>query len=267
MIGKTISHYRILEKLGEGGMGVVYKAEDTKLKRTVALKFLSPMAVGSAEEKTRFLHEAQAAAALDDSNICSVHEIEEAEGQTFIVMAYVEGQSLKEKITAGPLKIDEAIHIAIQIAEGLQAAHEKGIVHRDVKPANVLLNEKGQVRITDFGLAKLAGRTRVTKTGTTMGTVAYMSPEQARGERVDHRTDIWSLGVVLYEMVTGQLPFQGDYEQAVVYSVINEEPEPPTALRSGVPMELERIILKTLAKNPDERYQHVGDLLTDLRMV
>ena len=267
MIGKTISHYKILEELGRGGMGVVYKAEDVKLKRIVALKFLSSQAVGGAEEKTRFFHEAQAAAILDDSNICAVHEIEEWEGQLFIVMAYVEGQSLKEKIAAGPLKIEEAVDIAIQIAQGLQAAHEKGIVHRDVKPANILLTSKGQVRITDFGLAKISGRTKVTTTGTTLGTVAYMSPEQARGETVDHRSDIWSLGVVLYEMVTGQLPFKGEYEQAVFYSIMNEQPEPPTALRSGVPMELERIILKMLAKNPDERYQHMDELKTDLRIV
>ncbi|RME01110.1 MAG: tetratricopeptide repeat protein [Calditrichaeota bacterium] len=272
MIGRNISHYKILEEIGRGGMGVVYKAEDIKLKRTVALKFLSPMVVGSEEEKTRFYHEAQAAAALDDSNICAVHEIEEWEEpqggkQTFIVMAYVEGQSLKEKIASGPLKITEAVAIAIQIAQGLQAAHEKGIVHRDVKPANILLTTRGQVRITDFGLAKLAGRTKVTQTGTTLGTAAYMSPEQARGEPVDQRTDIWSLGVVLYEMLTGQLPFKGEYEQAILYSIMNDDPEPPTALRSGVPMELERIVLKALAKNPDERYQHVDDLLTDLRRV
>ena len=267
MIGKTISHYKILEKLGEGGMGVVYKAEDLKLKRIVALKFLSPFAVGSEEGKTRFFHEAQAAAALDNSNICSVHEIEEVEGQTFIVMAYVAGRSLKEKIAAGPLKIEDAVEIALQIAEGLQAAHEKGIVHRDVKPANILLTSKGQVRITDFGLAKLAGRTRVTKTGTTMGTAAYMSPEQAQGIEVDHRTDIWSLGAVLYEMITGQLPFKGEYEQAVVYSIVNEDPEPITGLRTGVPMELEQLAFKALAKSPDARYQHADEILTDLRRV
>ncbi|RME01659.1 MAG: hypothetical protein D6814_01055 [Calditrichaeota bacterium] len=270
MIGRTISHYKILEELGRGGMGVVYKAEDIKLKRTVALKFLSPMVVGSEEEKTRFYHEAQAAAALDDSNICAVYEIEEWEDpergkQTFIVMAYVEGQSLKEKIDSGPLKVEEAIEIAMQIAQGLQAAHEKGIVHRDVKPANILLTTRGQVRITDFGLAKLAGRTKLTQTGTTMGTAAYMSPEQARGEEVDQRTDIWSLGVVLYEMLTGQLPFRGEYDQAVVYSIMSEEPEPPTALRSGVPMELERIINKALEKNREFRYQSADDFLVDLK--
>jgi TolB-like protein/Tfp pilus assembly protein PilF/predicted Ser/Thr protein kinase len=265
MIGQTISHYKILEKLGEGGMGVVYKAEDTKLKRIVALKFLSPFALGSAAEKARFVHEAQAAAALNHPNICTIYEIDEAEGQAFIAMEFVDGQSLKEKVASGMLQVANVIDIAIQIAEGLQAAHEKGITHRDIKPANVMITTKGQAKITDFGLAKLTGRSRVTREGMTVGTIAYMSPEQGRGEEVDQRADIWSLGVVLYEMVTGQLPFKGEYEQAVVYSILNEEPEPLTGLRSGVPMELERIVLKALAKSPDERYQHADELLTDLR--
>jgi serine/threonine protein kinase len=192
VIGNTVSHYKIISKLGEGGMGVVYKAEDTKLKRTVALKFLSSQSLGTQDEKTRFVHEAQAAAALDHPNICTVHEIDEANGQTFIAMAYVDGQSLREKTELGPLKIEEALSLGADIARGLQAAHEKGIVHRDIKSANILVTEKGHARITDFGLAKLAGSTRVTKTGTTVGTVAYMSPEQARGQNVDHRSDIWS---------------------------------------------------------------------------
>ncbi|MFQ5864747.1 MAG: protein kinase [bacterium] len=268
MIGKIISHYRILEKLGEGGMGVVYKAEDTRLKRTVALKFLPLQAAVSEEDKARFVHEAQAAAALDHPNICTIYEINEAGGQTFIAMAYVEGQSLKDEIQASlpkVLNLRKVLEHAIQIAEGLQAAHEKGIVHRDIKPANILITETGRVRITDFGLAKLAGRTQLTKEGTSMGTAAYMSPEQAQGAEVDHRTDIWSFGVMLYEMVSGQLPFQGDYEQAVIYSIMNEEPEALTGLRSGVPMELERIVTKALAKNPAERYQHADELLSDLR--
>ena len=267
MIGQTISHYRIIEKLGEGGMGVVYKAEDTKLKRTVALKFLTTQAVGSEEEKIRFIHEAQAAAALSHSNICTVYEIDESEGQSFIAMEYIEGQSLKEKIETGPLKLDEATDIAMQVSEGLQRAHEEGVVHRDIKSGNVMVTEGGQVKIMDFGLAKLTGQTKLTKTGTTVGTVAYMSPEQARGETIDHRTDIWSLGVVLYEMVTGQLPFKGEYEQAVVYSIMNEEPEPMTALRTGVPMELERITNKTLAKSPGERYQHGDEIEADLKIL
>ena len=211
MIGKTISHYKILEKLGEGGMGVVYKAEDTKLQRTVAIKFLPPESTRDPEAKERFIHEARAASALDHPNICTIHEIDESEGQTFIVMAYVEGQSLKEKIKAGPLKLAEVVGIGLQIAEGLKEAHDKNIIHRDVKPANIMVTTSGQTKIMDFGLAKLMGQTKLTKEETTLGTVAYMSPEQTRGEKVDHRTDIWSLGVVLYEMITGQLPFKGDY--------------------------------------------------------
>lgn len=197
MIGKTISHYRILEKIGAGGMGVVYKAEDTKLKRVVALKFLPPEMTRDEEAKERFIQEAQAAAALDHPNICTVHEINEEDGQTYIVMAYIEGQSIKEKIASGPLKTDETLDIAIQVAEGLKAAHIRGIVHRDIKPANIMLMEKGQAKIMDFGLAKLEWGVDLTKTATILGTVAYMSPEQAQGEKVDHRTDIWSLGCVL----------------------------------------------------------------------
>ncbi len=265
MIGKTISHYRVLEKLGEGGMGVVYKAEDTDLQRTVALKFLQPQALGSEEEGARFLHEARAAAALDHPNICTVYEIGRTKEYTFIAMAYVEGQSLKDKIRSGPLKLDDAIDITVQIAEGMEAAHKKGIVHRDIKPANLMVTDEGQVKIMDFGLAKSRGQTALTQADTTLGTFAYMSPEQARSQSVDHRTDIWSLGVVLYEMVTGRRPFQGDYEQAVVYSILNEEPEPMTGLRTGVPIALERIVHKVLAKNPNERYQHAGELAVDLR--
>jgi len=267
MIGKTISHYKIIEKLGEGGMGVVYKAEDTKLKRTVALKFLSPQAVGREEDKKRFVHEAQAAAALHHPNICTVFEIDEVEGQTFIAMAYLDGQSLKEKIEAKPLKFDEAVDIAMQVADGLQEAHDSGIVHRDIKSSNVMMTTKGQAILMDFGLARQAGRTMLTQEGTSMGTIAYMSPEQAEGASVDHRTDIWSFGVMLYEMVTGQLPFKGDYEQAVVYSIKIEDPEPLTALRTGVPMELERTVNKAMAKIPEQRYQNVNDMLIDLRSV
>ena len=280
MIGKQIHHYNILEKLGEGGMGVVYKAEDTKLKRTVALKFLPLQTMAGEEEKARSMHEAQAAAALDHPNICTVHEINEADGQTYIAMAYVEGLSLQDVVAASLVgaqgkagtrpaasTLDEILDYTIQIAEGLQAAHERKIVHRDIKPANILLTKKGHVRITDFGLAKLAGRTQLTKEGVSMGTVAYMSPEQTQGTDVDHRTDIWALGVVLYEMVTGRQPFQGDYEQAVLYSIMNEDPEPITALRTGVPMELERIVNKALKKDPAERYQRLDEMLVDLEGV
>ncbi|MFH1680757.1 MAG: protein kinase [Candidatus Eisenbacteria bacterium] len=265
MIGSTVSHYRILAKLGEGGMGVVYRAEDTKLGRTVALKFLPPELTKDPEAKQRFVHEAQAASSLSHPHITTIYEIDEVEGRTFIAMECIEGGSLKKRIHAGPLPIDEAIGVAIQVAEGLQEAHEKGIVHRDIKPDNVMVTPKGQAKIMDFGLARSSGKTTLTKEGTTLGTVAYMSPEQARGESVDHRTDIWSLGVVLYEMVTGRLPFRGDHEPAVIYSILNEDPEPPTAVRTGVPMELERIALKCLAKDAGGRYQHADELLVDLR--
>jgi serine/threonine protein kinase/tetratricopeptide (TPR) repeat protein len=275
MIGKTVSHYRILEELGRGGMGVVYMAEDTKLKRTVALKFLPPELTRNEEAKNRFIHEAQAASALEHHNICNIHEIDETEpipgepgeGQLFVVMACYDGETLKEKIERGPLKIEEAMDIAIQISQGLGKAHEKGIIHRDIKPSNIFITSDGIVKIIDFGLAKLAGITVLTKEGTTLGTVNYMSPEQSRGEEIDHRTDIWSLGVVLYEMITGRAPFRGDYEQAVVFSILNEEPEPLTTLRTGVPMGLEQIVNKTLAKGPDDRYQHSDDLLVDLKRV
>ena len=266
MTNKTISHYKILEKIGEGGMGVVYKAEDTKLKRIVALKFLPPELTRDKDAKERFIHEAQAAAVLDHTNICNVYEIDEStEGQIFIAMGYYEGETLKDRIEKGPLKIEEALKIAIQISEGLHEAHEKGIAHRDIKSANIIITDKGIAKILDFGLAKLKGQSKLTKVGATVGTATYMSPEQAKGAEVDHRTDIWSLGVVLYEMLTGQLPFKGDYEQAIVYSIINEEPEPMTGLRTGIPMELERIVNKALAKKQDERYQHVNEIIGDLK--
>ncbi len=268
MIGKTISHYEILEKLGEGGMGVVYKARDTKLDRTVALKFL-PSHLGADEtEKQRFLNEAKAASALDHSNICAIHSIEETgDGNLFIVMAHYEGMSLKERIEQGPLPLQDVVNYTIQISSGLQKAHEKGIVHRDLKPANIFITNDDQVKIIDFGLAKAAQRTMLTKSGATLGTVPYMSPEQAQGSTVDHRTDIWSLGVVMYEMITGQLPFKSEYETALAYSIINEDPEPVTALRSGVPMELERIINKCLEKNNDDRYQWTNEINIDVRKV
>jgi serine/threonine protein kinase/Flp pilus assembly protein TadD len=265
MIGQTISHYKILEKLGEGGMGVVYKAEDTKLKRTVALKFLSPKALGTEDEKARFIHEAQAAAALNHPNICTVYEIDEHEDRSFIAMECVEGESLKTKIKSGPLRLDEAVEIAVEIAEGLQEAHSKGIVHRDIKSANIILTATGRAKIMDFGLAKSSGRTQLTRSGTTVGTVAYMSPEQGRGGAVDHRTDIWSLGIVLYEMLTGELPFKADYEQATIYRIINEEPPSLKDRRSDVPKRLERIIEKALAKSTKERYESAEAFAADQR--
>ena len=267
MIGKTISHYKIIEKLGEGGMGVVYKAEDTKLKRLVALKFLPSHALASDEEKARFEHEAQAAAALDHPNICTIYEFTEADGHSFIAMAYVAGQSLKDKIEAGQLNLNEDLDIAIQIADGLSEAHRNEIVHRDIKPANIMINEKGQAKIMDFGLAKLSGRTKLTKTSTTLGTAAYMSPEQGLGREADHRSDIWSFGVVMYEMFTGQMPFKGDYEQAVMYAMINEDPPPPKELRGEIPDDLQQTILHALEKDPQDRFQSANELLQELKQL
>ena len=266
MVGKTVSHYRIIEQVGAGGMGVVYKAEDTKLKRTVALKFLPLEMTHDPQAKERFIQEAQAASALDHPNICTIHEIgETADHQLFIVMSYYEGQTLKESITVKQLAVGDVINIVIQIAEGLLEAHAKGIVHRDIKPANIMITEKSQIKIMDFGLAKLAGQMHLTRTGTTIGTVAYMSPEQALGQEVDHRSDIWSLGVVLYQMLSSQLPFSGEYEQAVIYSIINGNPAPLSELLPGLPAALYRIVDKALEKNPDERYQQMTELLDDLQ--
>ncbi len=264
MIGTTISHYRITEKLGEGGMGVVYKAEDTSLDRPVALKFLAAHLVSDDDIRKRFEREAKAAAALNHPNICTVHEINEVEGKTFIAMAFLEGQGLDKKIEAGPVKLKDALDIAIQTAKGLQAAHGKGIVHRDIKPANLMSGPDGHITIMDFGLAQLADRSKLTRMDETMGTVTYMSPEQTYGMELDHRTDVWSLGVVIYEMVTGQQPFKGHYDKAVMYSITNEEPEPMTALRTGVPMELEWLVNKCLAKEAKERYQSTADMVVDL---
>lgn len=266
MIGTTVSHYKIFEKLGGGGMGVVYKAQDTRLKRTVALKFLPPELTRDEEAKQRFVHEAQAASALDHPNICTVHEIDETdEHQMFISMACYDGKTLKSRIAKGGLKTEEAVDIAIQVAQGLQKAHDKGIVHRDIKPANIIITSDGIVKILDFGLAKLSGRTPLTKTGTTMGTAAYMSPEQARSEAVDGRTDIWSLGVVLYEMLTGKRPFESEYEQALVYSILNEEPKPMRELRPEVPEATEKICRRAMAKGEKARYQTAAELITDLK--
>ncbi len=246
-------------------MGVVYKAEDTKLERLVALKFLSGHLLGDQDVRKRFEREAKAAAALDHANVCTVYEIDQADGQTFIAMALIEGESLAKKIAQGPLKVEEALDIARQVAEGLRAARDRGVVHRDIKPENVIVDQVGHVTILDFGLAQLAQASRLTRADQALGTTAYMSPEQTQGAGTDQRTDIWSLGVVLYEMVTGQQPFKGDYSKAVAYSILNEGHEPVTALRTGVPMELERVVDKCLSKDGGDRYQSATELVVDLR--
>jgi len=268
LIGKVVSHYKILEHLGGGGMGIVYKAQDLRLERPAALKFLPPELTRDQDAKQRFVHEARAASGLQHNNICVVYDIDETpDGQMFIAMEYLEGETLKKKIDRGPLQIEDAVDIAIQIAQGLTKAHEHGIVHRDIKPANVMITTDGVAKIVDFGLAKLSGRTMLTKTGSTLGTAAYMSPEQTRGEPADQRTDIWSVGVVLHEMLSGKRPFDAEYENALMYSIVNAEPEHITALRTGIPMELERIVGKCMAKAPKDRYQHADELIVDLRTI
>ena len=265
LIGQTVSHYKILEHLGGGAMGIVYKAQDLKLERPVALKFLPPDLTRDPEAKERFIHEAKAASALQHNNICTVHDIDRADdGQMFIVMDLYEGETLKKKIERGPLPIDQAAGIALQVAEGLSRSHEVGIIHRDVKPANIMVTNRGEVKIVDFGIAKLAGRTSLTKTGITLGTTAYMSPEQARSEEVDKGTDIWSLGVVLYEMLTGKRPFESEYQQALVYSILNEDPKPIRGIRPEVPEALEKIVRRAMAKRLEDRYQGTDEFLSDL---
>ena len=264
MIGKEISHYRILSKLGEGGMGVVYKAEDLALGRTVALKFLPPDSVAREEDRARLVHEARAAAALLHPNICPIHEIAESEGRIFIAMACIEGRSLKDRIAEGPLPLDETLSIARQIGDALASAHAKGIIHRDIKPGNVMLTNEGRPMLMDFGLAKVSGATKLTRTGTTMGTVAYMSPEQVKGVEADARSDIWALGVVLYEMVSGRAPFGGEYEAALLYSIMNEDPAPLAVGGSDIPAGLDGVLAKALAKDPARRYQSAEVFIADL---
>jgi len=256
--------YRILEEIGRGGMGVVYKAEDIKLKRSVALKFLPPHLMDSPELKERFLIEAQAAAALSHPNICVIYEVGESSEHPYIAMEYVEGETLKDKIKKGPIKAEEASAAASQIAAGLGEAHRKGIIHRDIKSANIMVTDKGQAKVMDFGLAKLRGGSSLTKSQTTLGTVAYMSPEQARGEEVDGRTDLWSLGVVLYEMLTGEMPFKGDRDVSIIYSIVHEEPKSLKIRKPPVPMELQQVIARALKKSREARYGSADEMLKDL---
>ncbi|MBN2135907.1 MAG: protein kinase [Acidobacteria bacterium] len=266
MIGKTIASYKVLEKLGEGGMGVVYKAIDEKLKRTAALKFLPQELTGDKEAKERFLREAQAAAALDDQNICTIYEVNETkEGQLYIAMAYYDGVNLKELINrVNMLSIGRAIDFAQQVGRGLAKAHDQGVVHRDIKTANIIITTDEIAKILDFGLAKFAGQTQITRTGTTLGTVDFMSPEQAKGEPVDHRSDIWSVGVVLYNMLAGTTPFRREVMQAVIFAVINDEPLALSEFRTDVPYGLTLILTKAMTKNPNERYQSITDFVADL---
>ncbi|MCJ7582618.1 MAG: protein kinase [Candidatus Aminicenantes bacterium] len=266
LLGKSLfaGRYMVEREIGRGGMGVVYKAKDTKLNRTVALKFLPQELVQDPQAKERFILEAQAAAALDHPNICTVYEVDEAEGKTFISMAYVEGQSLKKKIKEDPPKLSEALNISIQVAEGLNEAHKKGIVHRDIKSANIMLGEKNRAQIMDFGLAKISGAKGVTKTGTTMGTIGYMSPEQAKGKETDLRTDIFSFGAVFYELITGQLPFNGDSEASVLHSLLYDEPEPLKTYIEDIPEEWQWVVEKALCKDRDTRYKNTDEILFDL---
>jgi serine/threonine protein kinase/Tfp pilus assembly protein PilF len=265
MVGQTISHYKIIEKLGEGGMGIVYKAHDLTLDRMVALKFLPRYLTSDPVERERFLHEARAAAALTHANIAVIYEIGEHDGEMFIAMEYVEGKTLKQVIQSETLSIPKILDIAIQACDGLSAAHDKGIVHRDIKSDNIMVTPRGHVKITDFGLAKLKGATKLTKTGSTLGTAAYMSPEQALGEEVDQRSDIFSLGIVLYEMITLHLPFRGEHAASIEYAIANEQPAPLARYNEKVSEEVQHIVSKALEKDKEDRYQHVDEMLVDLR--
>ena len=254
MIGQTISQYKILKKLGEGGMGVVYKAQDTKLDRFVALKFLPAPLAASEQDKARFIQEAKSAAALNHPNVCSIIDIQEHDDpqggkQMFIVMEFVDGQTLQEKKSSITQK--QAIDYAIQIAEGLAAAHEKGIVHRDIKPENIMIRKDGIVQVMDFGLAKLVGVSRLTKQGATVGTLGYMSPEQVQGQETDHRSDIFSFGVLLYEMLTGRSPFNGAHESAILYEIVNVDVPPMSTIKPEIDAELDRIVLGMHGKRPE----------------
>jgi serine/threonine protein kinase len=263
MIGQTISHYTVLEKLGEGGMGVVYKAQDTTLDRFVALKFLPDHVKNGSSELERFLQEAKAAASLNHPNICTIYGIEESDGKHFIAMEFVDGQTLQERKST--LSQKQALDIGIQIAEGLSAAHEKGIVHRDIKPENIMIRKDGLVQVMDFGLAKLRGASRLTKEGSTVGTAGYMSPEQVQGHDTDHRSDIFSLGVLLYEMLSGQIPFKGIHETAIAYEIVNVDSPPMSTLKPDITPELDAVILECLEKDPKERTQSASQVAVDLK--
>ncbi len=267
MMPSNISHFEITESIGAGGMGVVYKALDKKLNRYVAIKSLANHLSHNPDFRKRFLIEAQAAASLNHPNITTIYETIEQDNDAFIVMEFIEGQDLSKKIIHSGLDIKLALDYAIQIAEGLKEAHSKGIVHRDIKCANIIVTNNGHLKIMDFGLAKIAGKSMMTQLGTTIGTINYMSPEQARGDDIDFRTDLWALGIILYEMLAGKLPFKGEYEQAVIYSILNEKPKSILAINKNIPAELDDIINRLLSKLPDDRYSSTDDLLLDLKLM
>ncbi|MGB2959015.1 MAG: serine/threonine-protein kinase [Bacteroidota bacterium] len=268
MIGRTISKFRISEELGRGGMGTVYKAQDEKLDRAVAIKMLPPHLSASDESKARFMQEAKAAAALNHRHILSIYEIDEQDDSMFLVMEYVEGETLRDHIvrmqSGTGVSVDKALDWAEEITRGLKAAHEKGIVHRDIKSENIMVTADGHLKIMDFGLAKLKYGTGVTRPGTSLGTLAYMSPEQAQGVPADHRSNIWSLGVVLYEALTGELPFKAEHEAGLLYLVVNEEPLMPSVLDKNIPRPVDALLSTLLEKNRDKRFQSTDDIISGI---